>query len=54
MVKCESTICERPAQPEHTPCCNAHLHPLCCQHYNRRHFIEVHQCTPELHAKAVR
>lgn len=54
MAQCISTTCGRSAQPEHTPCCSSHLHPLCCTHYNRRHHIDFAQCTPQSHEAAKR
>lgn len=52
---CWAGKCDRPAQPEHSPCCSSafHLKPLCCEHYCRSHFVERNQCSPSSHAAAM-
>lgn len=44
-------FCDEPAQPEHSPCCSSTFHgkSLCCKHYCATHFVEVNQCSPEMH-----
>lgn len=50
---CAAGTCTRPAQPEHTPCCDSSFHGgrgLCCEHHNRFHYQQVGACSPETHA----
>lgn len=51
LTPCWVASCERPAQPEHSPCCSSTMHggrPLCCEHYGRAHFCEG-ACDPSRH-----
>lgn len=49
MGVCAAIACGSLAQPEHDPCCSTHGKSLCCDHYNRRHFVAVNKCSPQTH-----
>ncbi|WKN47119.1 hypothetical protein [Nocardioides sp. Arc9.136] len=54
VLVCFVGTCDKPAQPEHTPCCSSTFHgkAFCCEHYCRAHFVEAHPCSPDSHAAA--